>query len=168
MGYVGENPGGLANLVKKCYGGRLAVRIRKKKWQALRIAPQWYLNHALRIAHSDTQVMHLELKKMEKILHLELYQPLVAPNHPFLKGFPLKIIHFWRIPPGSVLRSSSVFPAFDTYNMNIYNTHIYIYIDIYIYMYINIILTVKKIYLSKKCINNSKVPAFLAVRISLL
>ena len=80
--------------------GRLAVRIRKTWWQALRIAPQWYLNHALRIAHSDTQVMHLEL-----------YQPLVAPNHPFLKDFPLKIIHFWWIPPGSVLRSSSVFPA---------------------------------------------------------
>ena len=82
------------------YSGRLAVRIRKTWWQALRIAPQWYLNHALRIAHSDTQVMHLEL-----------YQPLVAPNHPFLKDFPLKIINFWRIPPGSVLRSSSVFPA---------------------------------------------------------
>ena len=35
-------------------------------------------------------------------------------------------------------------------------------------MYIKTILTVKKFYLSKKCINNSMVPAFLAVRISLL
>ena len=44
--------------------------------------------------------------------------------------------------------------------------YIYIYIDIYIYIYVCIktILTVKKFYLSKKCISNSKVPAFLAVR----
>ena len=47
-----------------------------------------------------------------------------------------------------------------------YTTHTHIYI--LIYMYIKTILTVKKIYLSKKCINNSMVPAFLAVRISLL
>ena len=136
----------------------------------------------------------MHLKKMEKILHLELYQPLVAPNHPFLKDFPLKIIHFWWIPPGSVLRSSSVFPAncevFHRLNLDLNrwiqtklpkstlniqhthttwtyttHTHIYIYIDIYVYQNNS---NCQKILSVLKCINNSMVPAFLAVRISLL